>query len=90
MRGVVSLNYNGATGGTLVTSATVPVGSQADTVVHLPTKSGDVFTGWFNTQSLLNGERITTINDSVAGELVARFIPRELAQNLNVTLPPSP
>ena len=90
MPGVVSFNYNGATGGTSVTSATVPVGSQADAVLPLPTKSGDVFTGWFNTQSLLNGERITTINDSVAGELVAGFIPPELAQNLNLTLPPSP
>jgi hypothetical protein len=86
----VSFNYNGATGGTSVTSATVPVGSQADADFPLPTKSGEVFTGWFNTQSLLFGQRITTIDDSVTGELVAGFIPPELAQALNLTLPPPP
>lgn len=83
----VTFNYNGATGGNSVTAATVTSGTQANTVLPLPTKPGASFTGWFNTQSLLNGQRITIIEENDAGELLAGFIPPELAQTLNLVLP---
>jgi hypothetical protein len=86
----VTFNYNGATGGTSVTSATVTPGDSADTVLPLPTKSGLEFSGWFNTQSLVNGQRITTIGEGDTGELLAGYVPSELAQNLNLVLPPPP
>ncbi len=86
----VTFNYNGATGGTSVTSATVTPGVSADSVLPFPTKSGLDFSGWFNTQSLLNGQRITTIGEGDTGELLAGFVPPELAQTLNLVLPPPP
>ncbi len=85
----VTFNYNGATGGNTVASATVTSGTQADAELPRPTKPGESFTGWFNTQSLLNGQRITTIEESDAGTLIAGFVPPELAQTLNLALPPS-
>lgn len=86
----VSFNYNGATGGDTVTSATVASGTQADEVLPIPVKSGSEFTGWFNTESLLMGQRITTINENDSGTLTAGFVPPELAQTLNLMLPPPP
>jgi len=86
----VTFNYNGATGGTSVTSATVTPGVSADSVLPFPTKSGLDFSGWFNTQSLLNGQRITTIGEGDTGELLAGFVPPELAQTLNLDPPVPP
>jgi hypothetical protein len=86
----VSFNYNGATSGDSVTSATFASGVSADAVLPSPTKSGFEFTGWFNNQSLLNGQRITTIANSDSGVLTAGYVPPELAQALNLLLPPPP
>ena len=86
----VTFNYNGATGGTSVTSATVTPGVSADSVLPFPTQSGLDFSGWFNTQSLLNGQRITTIGQGDAGQLQAGYVPGELAAALNLDLPPPP
>ena len=86
----VSFEYNGATGGNTATSATVDSGALANTVLPHPTKPGVAFSGWFNTQSLLNGQRITTVESSDAGELIAGYVPSELAQNLDLDLPPPP
>ena len=86
----VSFNYNGATGGDSVTSAIVAPGASADVVLPSPTKSGFEFTGWFNNQSLLNGQRITTIGNSDSGVLTAGYVPPALAQTLKLLLPPPP
>jgi len=86
----VTFNYNGATGGNTLVSETVTPGVSADSVLPIPTKSGFDFSGWFNMQSLLNGQRITTIGEGDAGELVAGFLPPELAQTLNLDLPLPP
>jgi len=86
----VTFNYNGATGGNTLVSETVTPGVSADSVLPFPTKSGLDFSGWFNTQSLLNGQRITTIGEGDAGELLAGFVPPELAQTLNLDPPPPP
>jgi hypothetical protein len=86
----VTFNYNGATGGNTLASATVTPGASADSVLPFPTKSGLDFSGWFNPQSLLNGQRITTIGEADAGELLAGFVPPELAQTLNLDPPPPP
>lgn len=86
----VNFNYNGATGGNTVASDTVTSGTQANTVLPHPTKPGVSFSGWFNTQSLLNGQRITTIEESDAGTLIAGYVPPELAQTLNLAMPVAP
>ena len=83
----VTFNYSGATGGTSVTTATFTPGTEADAELPYPTKPGVSFSGWFNTQSLLNGQRITTIEESDAGTLIAGFVPLELAQTLNLVIP---
>ena len=86
----VFFNYNGATSGDSVISATPALGASADAVLPIPVKSGLVFTGWFNTPSLLAGQRITTINGNDSGTLAAGYVPPELAQTLNLLLPPPP
>jgi hypothetical protein len=83
----VTFNYNGATGGNTSPNETVTSGTQADDVLPHPTKPGVSFSGWFNTQSLVNGQRITTIEESDAGALIAGYVPPELAQTLNLVLP---
>jgi hypothetical protein len=83
----VTFNYSGATGGTSVTTATFTSGTEADADFPHPTKPGESFTGWFSTQSLLNGQRVTIIEEGDAGTLIAGFIPPELAQTLNLVLP---
>ncbi len=86
----VTFNYNGATGGNTLASDTVTPGASADSVLPFPTKSGLDFSGWFNPQSLLKGQRITTIGEADAGQLQAGYVPGELAQNLNLLLPQPP
>lgn len=86
----VTFNYSGATGGTSVTSVTVTPGDSADEVLPQPAKSGLDFSGWFNTQSLLNGQRITVISEGDTGELLAGFVPPELAATLNLDRPIAP
>ena len=86
----VTFNYSGATGGNTLPSDTVTSGTQADAKLPHPTKPGESFTGWFSTQSLLNGQRITTIKENDAGTLIAGFIPPALAQTLNLAMPVEP
>jgi len=79
----ITLNNNGATGGNTGNSALVQVGGSADSIPQ-PTKSGLQFTGWFDTSSLLNGKRVTTIDTNNPGTLEAGFIPPELALVLGI------
>lgn len=81
----VTFNYNGASGGDSIASVLVGPGLPADAVLPRPTKSEEVFTGWFNTQSLLQGKRISTLVPSDAGSVFAGYIPPELAQVLGLS-----
>ncbi|GEM_PF-5355916 len=80
---VIRFNYRGANSGNSIASGNYNAGTPA-TDLPRPGKTGEVFTGWFNVRTLLLGRKIATVEEIDAGDVIAGYVPPELAAVLGL------